>query len=204
MKKIIALTIVSLLAVGAATAQEPQKKDAPKVEQQARHGHGGKHCGNCPNHGKHHGGHGHAHGQQAQPQAPQYNADGIDMAVVRAFPTVKSVKKTAKLTEVYDANSKLLGYALYSKPASDGIKGYAGETPVLIALSTKKIILGVWLLGNVETPRYLQRVEEAGFYKNWNGLSVKKALKKEVDAVSGATFTSKAVAASVRAALEQL
>ena len=72
MKKIIALTIVSLLAVGAATAQEPQKKDAPKVEQQARHGHGGKHCGNCPNHGKHHGGHGHAHGQQAQPQAPQY------------------------------------------------------------------------------------------------------------------------------------
>ena len=161
---------------------------------QAQH-HGGRHCGNCPNHGKH----------QAQRSTElQYNADGIELTLVRAFPTVKSVKKADKWTEVYDANNKLLGYAVYSKPASNGIRGYAGETPVLIALSTKKIILGVWLLGNVETPRYLQRVEEAGFYKNWNGLSVKKALKKEVDAVSGATFTSKAVAASVRAALEQL
>lgn len=178
MKKILSLVIVTLFATGGALAQ---------------HHHGGSHCGNCPHHQQ--------HSQQAQPQA---NADGIDMAVVKAFPTVKSVKKAAKWTEVYDNANKILGYAVYSKPASDGIKGYAGETPVMVALDAKKIIIGVYLLQNQETPRFAQRVEEAGFYKNWNGLTVKKALKKEVDAVSGATFTSNAVAKSVRAALGQL
>ena len=197
MKKIIALAIVALFAAGSASAQQPVKKDAPRTEQhQPRHGHGHG-CGNCPNHGKH-------HGQQAQAQQPQVNADGIDMAIVKAFPTVKSVQKGKKMTEVYDASKNLLGYALYSKPASDGIKGYAGETPVMIALSTKKVILGVYLLQNQETPGFARRVEETGFYKNWNGLTVKKALKKEVDAVSGATFTSTAVAKSVRAALETI
>jgi len=201
MKKIIALAIVALFATGSAFAQQPVKKDTARTEQQQRgHHHGGQGhgCGNCPNHGKHHG----RHAQQSQ--QPQVNADGIDMAVVKAFPTVKSVQKGKKMTEVYDSNKKLLGYALYSKPASDGIKGYAGETPVMIALSTKKVILGVYLLQNQETPGFAKRVEDAGFYKNWNGLTVKKALKKEVDAVSGATFTSMAVAKSVRAALETI
>ena len=182
MKKLIALAIMAFLAGGMASAQ---------------HGHGN--CGNCPHHQQH-------QKQQSgcQSQQAQVTADDIDMAIVKAFPTVKSVKKAKKWTEVYDANKKLLGYAVYSKPASDGIKGYNGETPVLIALSPKQVILGVWLLQNSETPKFAQRVEDAGFYKNWNGLTVKQALKKEVDAVSGATFTSNAVTKSVRAALKTL
>ena len=93
---------------------------------------------------------------------------------------------------------------VYSKPASDGVKGYAGETPVLIAFDTKKVILGVCLLANQETPKFVKHVEETGFFKNWNGMTAKKALKKEVDVVSGATYTSRAVAESVRLALETL
>lgn len=154
-------------------------------------------CGNCPHHQQH-------QQQKAGCQSQQTKADGIDMAIVKAFPTAKSVKKTKKWTEVYDANNKLLGYAVYSKPASDGIKGYNGETPVLIALSPKQVILGVWLLENKETPKFAKKVEDAGFYKNWNGLTVKQALKKEVDVVSGATYTSNGVIQSVKAALKAL
>ena len=153
-----------------------------------------QHCGNCPHHRQ---------GLPAQ-TCQQVNADGIDMTIVKAFPTVKKVTKAEKWTEVYDQQGKLLGYAVYSKPASDGIKGYNGETPVLIALNAKKVIMGVYPLPNVETPRFAQRVQEAGFYDNWNGLTVKKAKKKKVDTVSGATFTSRAVAQSVQAALEKL
>lgn len=182
MKKIIVMALAAFFTFGVATAQ---------------HHHGN--CGNCPNHTKHHG-----QQTEAKSQQPQVNADGIDMAIVRAFPTAKSVNKAAKWTEVYDSSKQLLGYAVYSKPASDGIKGYAGETPVLVALDSKKVILGVYLLQNQETPRFAKRVEDAGFYKNWNGLTVKQALKKEVDAVSGATFTSRAVAQSVLAALRTL
>lgn len=179
MKKIIALTLMAFLAGGIASAQH--------------HGN----CGNCPHHAQHQG----CQNHQAQTQA---QTDGIDMAIVKAFPTVKSVKKTKKWTEVYDANKKLLGYAVYSKPASDGIKGYNGETPVLIALNPKQVILGVWLLENKETPKFAKKVEDAGFYNNWNGLTVKQALKKEVDAVSGATYTSNGVIKSVQAALKAL
>ena len=179
MKKIIALAFSVLLAGGMATAQH--------------HGN----CGNCPNHGKH-------QAQKCDNQQPKVNADGVDMAVVRAFPTVKNVKKVEKWTEVYDAGKNLLGYVVYSKPASDGIKGYAGETPLLIAFDKKMVILGVWLLPNKETPKFVQRVESTGYFDSWNGLTVKKALKKDVDAVSGATFTSRAVAHSLQAALKQL
>ena len=103
-----------------------------------------------------------------------------------------------------DAQNKVLGYVVYSKPASDGIKGYAGETPVLIAFDAKMVITGVYLLQNKETPKFAKKVEDAGFYKSWNGLTVKQALKKDVDAVSGATYTSNGVSKSVRAALQTL
>lgn len=178
MKKIITMALVALFAVGGVQAQHC-----------GHHGNGG-HCGR--------------HQQAQQVAAPRVNADGIAIEIANAFPTVKSVKKAEKWTEVYDGSKKLLGYALYSKPASDGIKGYAGETPVMIALSPKKVILSVELLPNAETPGYVNRVTAAGFLNSWNGLTVKKAKKKQVDTVSGATFTSRAVIQSVQAALNTL
>ena len=179
MKKIIALTILSLFVSGAVYAQ---------------HNHGN--CGNCPHHQQ-------GSAQQCQ-QQPKVNADGIDMVIVKAFPAVKSVKKEGKWTAVYDSMKNLLGYVVYSKPASNGIKGYAGETPLMVAFSPKKKINGVYLLANQETPKFVQRVEQTGYFNNWNGLSVKKALKKKVDTVSGATFTTRAVQQSLQAVLKTL
>jgi Na+-translocating ferredoxin:NAD+ oxidoreductase RnfG subunit len=178
MKKILVLALTAILACGAASAQ---------------------HCGNCPHHKQQ------AQQQQCkQPAALQYNADGIETTILKAFPEAKSVKKTDKWTEVYNAKKKLIGYAVYSKPASDGIKGYAAETPVLIAMSKKQVIIGVYMLPNVETPNFVKHIEDKGFFNCWNGLTVKQAKKKQVDTVSGATFTSRAVVQSVQAALEKL
>lgn len=172
------MALVALFSVGGVCAQHC-----------GQHGNG-QHCGR--------------HQQAQQTAAPRVNADGIAVEIAAAFPTVKSIKKAEKWTEVYDGSKKLLGYAVYSKPASDGIKGYAGETPVMIALDTKKVIIGVQLLPCSETPGYVQRVQQAGFFNSWNGLTVKKAKKKQVDTVSGATFTSRAVIQSVQAALNTL
>ena len=176
MKRIIALTVVVLLASGAALAQ---------------HGHGN--CGNCPHHQQH-----------ARMQQAAQTGDSFEQAVAKAFPTMKSTKKEGNWTAVYDTKGKLLGYAVSSKPASNGIKGYNGETPVMIAFDAKKKITGVYLLANQETPKFTQHVQQAGFYDQWNGLNAKKALKKKVDTVSGATFTSEAVVKSVQAVLATL
>ena len=103
--------------------------------------------------------------------------------------------------EVKDASGKLLGTVLFSSPYSDHVKGFNGPTPLLIALDAEGRIKNVVLLPHEETPRFAQRVVDGGLYEAWNGLSVDEALDKEVDAVSGATYTSDGVKLSLKARL---
>lgn len=99
--------------------------------------------------------------------------------------------------EVKDAKGNKLGTVLFSSPYSDGVKGFNGPTPLLITLDAEDHIKNVVLLENQETPRFAQHVVEAGFYDAWNGLTPDEALKKEVDAVTGATYTSNGVKKSL-------
>ena len=104
--------------------------------------------------------------------------------------------------EVKDAKGAKLGTVLYSSPYSDNVKGFNGPTPLLIALDADGRIKNVVLLDNQETPNFAQRVVDGGLYEAWNGLTVDEALAKEVDAVSGATYTSKGVKNSLVARLQ--
>ena len=160
--------------------------------------HNGHNCGNCPHH-KQHG----ASCQQQQKQQPA-TINGLAAEVVKAFPEARSVKKEDKWSVVYNAKLQVLGYAVYSKPASDGIKGYNGETPLMIALDKNQKVLCVVLLPNNETPGYLQRVLDAGLLSSWNGMKTSKAAKKKVDTVAGATFSSRSIIQTVQAALKKL
>lgn len=171
----------------------------------AQNNHGGHNCNGCPHHAQHQA------QQQKQQQAKSScdtkkncTASGLALEVVNAFPAAKSVKKEGSRTAVYDAKNALLGYAVYSKPASNGIKGYNGETPLMIALSPKMVVMSVQLLDNSETPSYLQKVISAGLLKSWDGMKASKAAKKKVDVVSGATYSSRSIIQSLQAALKQL
>lgn len=104
--------------------------------------------------------------------------------------------------EVKDAKGNKLGTVLFSSPYSDNIKGFKGTTPLLIALDADGRIKNVTLMENQETPRFAQHVEESGFYESWNGLTPAEALNQEVDAVSGATYTSNGVQNSLKARLQ--
>ena len=104
--------------------------------------------------------------------------------------------------EVNDAKGNKLGTVLFSSPYADDVKGFNGTTPLLIALDAEGRIKKVVLLENEETPRYAQLAAEGGLYESWNGLTVEEALNKEVDAVSGATYTSTGVKRSLAARLQ--
>ena len=104
--------------------------------------------------------------------------------------------------EVKDAKGNKLGTVLFSSPYADDVKGFNGTTPLLIALDAEGRIKKVVLLENEETPRYAQLAAEGGLYESWNGLTVEEALNKEVDAVSGATYTSTGVKRSLAARLQ--
>ncbi len=104
--------------------------------------------------------------------------------------------------EVKDASGHVLGTVLYSSPFSDAVKGFNGPTPLLIALDANGRVKDVVLLEHQETPRFAQRVESGGLFEAWDGLTVDEALSKEVDAVSGATYTSEGVKHSLSVRLE--
>ena len=91
---------------------------------------------------------------------------------------------------------------MFSSPYSDGVKGFNGPTPLLIALDAENRIKDIVLLENQETPNFAKRVVNGGLYQAWNGLTVDEALNKDVDAVCGATYTSNGVKNSLVARLK--
>ena len=129
-----------------------------------------------------------------------------ELPVSEVQPYFADVAKTKAIDtafyEVKDAKGNKLGTVLFSSPYSDGIKGFNGPTPLLIALDAEGRIKNVVLLENQETPRFAQHVVEGGLYESWNGLTPDEALDKEVDAVSGATYTSNGVKNSLKARLQ--
>jgi Na+-translocating ferredoxin:NAD+ oxidoreductase RnfG subunit len=104
--------------------------------------------------------------------------------------------------EVKDTKGNKLGTILFSSPYSDGVKGFNGPTPLLIALDADGRIKNIVLLENQETPNFAKRVVEGGLYEAWNGFTVDEALGKDVDAISGATYTSNGVKKSLVARLK--
>ncbi len=81
--------------------------------------------------------------------------------------------------------------------------GFNGRTPVEIALVNGRIVY-VMALQNTETPAYFNLVKESGLFEKLNGLTVDEALATELDAVSGATYSSEAVIGNIRAALSEV
>lgn len=102
----------------------------------------------------------------------------------------------------YGEDGHLLGNLLYSSPAADAVSGFGGRVPLLIAVNSQGIIIDLVMLPNGETPDYVERVQNNGFLKLWNGMELAMAADKEIDAVSGATLTSNAVKNTLKATLQ--
>lgn len=109
----------------------------------------------------------------------------------------------------------VMGYANVKKPkamrrTNDGtyivttgkigknIKGYAGQTPVKVYIKNDAVVK-VEALPNEETAGIFSKVREKLLVK-WNGMKVEKIVRSDVDGVSGATYSSKAVKENVKCA----
>ena len=76
------------------------------------------------------------------------------------------------------------------------VKGYMDVVPVKIYIKDGKIDK-VKPLPNAETPKYWAMIKK-NMLSKWEGMEVKKAEKAKVDAVTGATFSSKALLKNVQ------
>jgi len=85
------------------------------------------------------------------------------------------------------------GVHIYSsEPYGADIKGFAGATPVFIAIENGTI-KAVVALPNGETPSFWGRVEQKGILQQWVGVRLKEVATYAPDVVSGASMSSTAV-----------
>lgn len=87
-------------------------------------------------------------------------------------------------------------YVINTTTLAPEVKGFRGATPLEITIGKNKIV-EVKPLANKETPRYFQLVKKQMLPK-YAGQRVSKKQMPEVDAVTGATFSSRAVKENVR------
>ena len=78
--------------------------------------------------------------------------------------------------------------------------GYRGPTPLEIRVQKDKVV-SVKALRSLETPKYYKPVVEQ-MLPQYEGKKVKEALSADVDVITGATFSSKAVKENIRRGLE--
>lgn len=85
----------------------------------------------------------------------------------------------------------------------DDFVGFNDIIPLEIVMNDGKIET-INILENQETPRFLQKVTDAGLVEKFYGLTPKEAVILDIDAVSGATYSSNAIIKSVKTSMEML
>ena len=83
----------------------------------------------------------------------------------------------------------------------DDIIGFHGSIPMEINMKDGKIA-NIIILDNEETPDFMERVINANLVEKFYGLTPKEAVSLEIDAVSGATYSSTAIIKSVKQRME--
>ena len=91
-------------------------------------------------------------------------------------------------------------YVVTTTTIGKDIEGYNGPTPLKVYIKKNKVER-IEFLKSMESPKYYAKVKKA-LLEKWNGKTVKEARTLQVDAVTGATFSSEAVVQNVQAALD--
>ena len=112
------------------------------------------------------------------------------------FYSNKKAKFTLRQTESFfyieiEDNKNRLFY-FQSKGISDQIKGYSGPINIGVFTTESGHLSSLHLVSSIETKSYLQKIARTNYYSQYNHQNLTKT--HHVDAVSGATITTKAIA----------
>ena len=119
------------------------------------------------------------------------------------------IEKEKDLYELADKDDKHIGYVFLTEG-----QGYAGPIKILCGVDAKiKRILGIEIIESTETPGLGARINEAWFKDQFKGLNVNKGIvylkgkpKKDnqIEAITGATISSKSVTNILNKAVKDL
>ena len=122
------------------------------------------------------------------------NKTYLAIAVLFAFVLMSFVASDEPMTKENGT------YVINTTSLSKDVEGYLGPTPLKIYIKSNKVEK-IEFLKSQETPKYYSKVKKA-LQEKWNGLKVKDARQQQVDAVTGATFSSEAVIKNVQLGLD--
>jgi electron transport complex protein RnfG len=142
-----------------------------------------------------------------KPKVEQQKIDATNSALRQVMATAQTYKEVEKDSLWYglDQSGAKVGIIVRS-----GMRGYGGPVPVLVGLDLTGRIFGIKVAsgaeGLKETPGLGLKATEGVFWKQFLGADSTIALKKDggtIDAISGATITSRAVARGVAQAIRK-
>ncbi len=122
-------------------------------------------------------------------------------AVLAVFPEGTDVHpvKTDDGEEIYMIlkDGEILGYCVNAVTA-----GYAGDVSMMIGVNSAHEICGIKIVSMGETPGVGTKIGGASFLERFFGRTEPVTIGENVDGITGATYSSKAVAAGVNHALD--
>ena len=127
--------------------------------------------------------------------------EGSLREVLPGAESFKSVTAPGAKSEIYEAyaGGKAVGLAVKVAP-----RGYSGEIVMLVGVDPELRVKGMKILSQRETPGLGTNVEKPKFQRQFIGKGVKDAFepKKDIDAITGATISSRGVCEGVKIVLK--
>lgn len=108
-----------------------------------------------------------------------------------------------QVIHLQDSLGKTIASGLISSHFKTSQEGYGGKVPLFIEIN-KGRIQQIHLLRHSETKEYIDHLNDVHFLKSWNNLNVENSvLRHQVDAVTGATYSSEAIIGGVNETFAQ-
>lgn len=118
--------------------------------------------------------------------------------LTKIFPDMDDFEFENDIYTLYN-NGDLEGYAFFASTP-----GYSGEIKIMVGLADKETIKGIVIISHTETPGIGTRITEPPFISQFEGMAI-DMVSSEIDTLTGATISSKAVIEAVsKMALEKV
>lgn len=139
------------------------------------------------------------------PRIQELNIQKQNAGLKAIFSDADSFKENSMDETKYfiakNSSGNILGYVFSLNEtgySSDGIQ-------MLVGINTKKEVQGIQIIKQTETPGLGTEITKPWFLDQFKGKKASDPIKpkKDIDAVTGATISSKAVASGARSALEK-
>ncbi len=102
--------------------------------------------------------------------------------------------------KAYDGEKNLIGLCFLTTDVEPYEMGYVGPIKIMIGMDLDGTITGIKILRHMETPEYVEALEEPWFSGQFRGKTIHEPLEvgKDIHGITGATITVNAVARMVR------